>query len=161
MNEEIKTNRRQNKNKEVRELVSEAKKVCSSFFPDDYSYDDTEAVKELGLDGELIHQLVEDYVSQIIKSIAQFEKLIYNLQNKKDAKEELDYTELRKLAHKNLGVARNLRIKDGEELLHELMKKEDLVYLFICVEALRASVIRLKPICAFDTLKLLELKSSF
>lgn len=161
MNEKIKLERRKNRNKDIRNLVEHAKKVCSKFFSQEYNYNDQEAMDELGLDDELIHQLVEDYVAQIIKYITTFERLVYDLQNAKDAKQELDYTQLRELAHKNLGVARNLRIKDGEIVLFDLMKKDDLEYLFFCVEALQASVVCLKPACAFNTLQLLEVKSSF
>ena len=99
--------------------------------------------------------------SQIIKAIVQFEHMIYKLQNAKDAKKELDYTELRDLAHKNLGVARNLRIKDAVILLDDLMNKDELEYLFLCIEVLQASAVRINPKCAFNTIKLIEVKSSF
>jgi len=161
MNEKRITERRQSKNREIRSLVQKAKSVCRLFFDDDYEYDVSEAIEELGLDEELIHQLVEDYVAQIIKSVLQFEELLYELQSKKDAREELDYTELRELAHKNLGVARNLRIKDAEILLADLMKKDDLEYLFHCIEGLRACAIVLNPEYAFNTIKLIEVKSTF
>ena len=161
MYEEIKVDRRKARNREIRDLVFKAKKVCNSFFDIEYIYNDEEAIEELGLDDELIHQLVEDYVIQVLNTISQFEELIYELQSNKDAKQELDYKELRELAHKNLGVARNLRIKDAEILLHDLMKKDDLEHLFICLETLRACAIRLKPECAFNTIKLIEVKSTF
>lgn len=161
MNEAIQPDRRKTKNKEIRDLVFKAKQVCDSFFDEEYLYSDEEAIEELGLDDELIHQLVEDYVIQILNTIAQFEELIYDLQAKKDAKKELDYTELRELAHKNLGVARNLRIKDAEILLHDLMKKDDLQYLYTCLEALHACAIKLKPVCAFNTINLIKVKSTF
>jgi len=153
--------RRKTKNQDVRKLVSDAHKVCFDFFNYEYTYSESEAVEELGLDDELVHQLVEDYVAQIIKAIIQFEEYLFELQNTKDAKKELDYTPFRELAHKNLGVARNLRIKDAEELLYELMKKDDLEYLFRCLETLKSCAIRLKPECAFDTLKLIKIKSTF
>jgi len=161
MNEKIKVDRRKNKNREIRDLVYKAKKVCNSFFDEEYLYSNEEAIDELGLDDELIHQLVEDYVIQILNAVSQFEEFIYELQSKKDAKQELDYTELRELAHKNLGVARNLRIKDAEILLHDLMKKDDLEHLFICLETLRACAIILQPECAFNAIKLIEVKSTF
>jgi len=161
MNEKIKVDRRKIKNREIRDLVFKAKQVCNSFFDIEYKYSHTEAMDELGLDDELIHQLVEDYVIQILNTISQFEEFIYELQSKKDARKELNYTALRELAHKNLGVARNLRIKDAEILLHDLMKKDDLEHLFICLETLRACAIRLKPECAFNTIKLIEVKSTF
>jgi len=161
MKKQIKFERRNSKNQHLRVLVDKAKLICSKFFQEDYIYDSLEAIEELGLDEELIHQLVEDYVIQIIKSLNQFEELIFELQSLKDAKKDLDYTELRELAHKNLGVARNLRIKDAEILLNDLMKKDDLEHLFVCLEALQACTIRLRPACAFNTIKLIKVKSNF
>ena len=153
--------RRHGKNKELRTLVSKANKICMSFFNEEYRYSDAEAIEELGVDKELVNQLVEDYVNQILKAIVQFEEMIYKLQETKDAKLEPDFSELRDLAHKNLGVARNLRIKDAETLLHDLMKKDDLEHLFRCTEALQACTIRLKPECASAAIRLIEVKSSF
>ncbi len=161
MNLQNRVERREVKNTNIRKLVQKAQKVCFSFFGKDYTYSDAEAIEELGLDEELIHQLIEDYVSQIIKAVIQFEEILYDLQSKKDAKQELDYTELRELSHKNLGVARNLRIEDAIVILDDLMKKDDLEYLFSCIETLRACAIRLKPICAYNTIKLIEVKSTF
>jgi len=157
----MKEERRQKKNLAVRSLAGKAINVCNAFFKEEYRYDDAEAVDELGLDEDLIHQLIEDYVAQIIKSVMVFENLLYDMQSKVDAKEEVDYTELRELAHKNLGVARNLRIKDAEIVLNDLMKQDDLEYLFKCIEVLRACAIRLKPECAYNTIKLIEIKSTF
>ncbi|MEA1983874.1 MAG: hypothetical protein U9N39_10050 [Campylobacterota bacterium] len=161
MNENIKIDRRDKKNREIRELASLAETVCESFFDERYIYDESEAVAELGLDDELIHQLVEDYVIQILKAITTFEEYIFELQSNRDANKELDYTPLRDLAHKNLGVARNLRIKNAEILLNELMKKDDLEHLYICLETLRSCAIMLKPESAFNAIKLMELKSTF
>ena len=161
MNELRKVERRDSKKQEVRALVEKAKATCYSFFQDDYRYSDFEAIEELGLDDELIHQLVEDYVIQIIKSVDQFRELLDKLQDTKNANEELNFKELRELAHKNLGVARNLRIKDGEVILNDLMKKDDLTHLFVCLETLKACAIRLKPECAFNTIKLIEVKNTF
>ena len=157
----MKEEKRKQKNSEVRELYEKATKVCSSFFDEEYEYDDAEAVEELGLDEELIHQLLEDYINQIIKAIIEFEEMLYELQSRVDAKLEIDYTELRNLAHKNLGVARNLRIKDAELLLNDMMKKDDLEYLFFCIEVLRACAIKLNPEYAFNAIKLIEIKSTF
>lgn len=161
MNEIKVIQRREKRNQEIRALVDKAKKVCSTFFDTEYKYETSAAIEELGLDEELIHQLVDDYIAQIIKSVLQFEEMLYDLQSRKDAKEELDYTPFRDLAHKNLGVARNLRIKDAEIILNELMKKDDLEYLFLCIEVLRACAILLNPIYAFNTIKLIEVKSTF
>ena len=153
--------RRKSKNLEVRILVDKAVHVCSSFFKDDYRYINQEAIDELGLDEELINHLVEDYVVQILTSIAQFEEIINLLQSDVSADKELDFTPLHELAHKNLGVARNLRIKDAEKILHNLMKKEDIGDLKSLVKVLESCAIKLKPICAFNTLKLIKVKSKF
>jgi len=126
----------------------------------DYEYNTVEAVEELGLDKGLVEQLVEDYVIQIIKAVIQFNIYLEKLQDNQDEAKELDYTLFRELAHKNLGVARNLRIKDAEILLYELMKKDDIEYLLACLEALKVCAIKLKPKCAYDTIKLIKIKNS-
>ncbi len=152
----------------VDQLLHEAKRVCTLLGTgvlrdlkiDGYRYDISIAVHELGLDTELVSQLVDDYVAQVIKAIVQFESYLAALQDSQDNHDNLDYTPLRELAHKNLGVARNLRIKDAEILLYELMKKDNLDYLLACLEALKVCAIKLSPKCAYDTLKLIEVKSS-
>ena len=161
MDKNEKIERRYMKNKNIRELVDKAKITCDSFFQDEYVYSKDEAVEELGLDEELIEQLIEDYVSQIIKSVMIFEEYLYELQSDMDAKKPLDFTKLKDLAHRNLGVVKNLRIKDAEKLLDDLMKKDDLEYLFRCIEVLRACAIKMKPLYAFNTIKLIEIKSTF
>jgi len=40
------------------------------------------------------------------------------------------------------------------------MKQEDIEYLIECLEALKACAIRLSPECAYDTLKLIEVKNT-
>lgn len=125
----------------------------------DYVYSPDEAIEELGLDEELINQLLEDYVIQVIKAINSFEKFLKEF--KKTNKSELDYITFKDLAHKNLGVARNLRVKDAEKLLYILMKENDLEYLEVSIKALKACSIKLKPRCAYDTLNLMKIKSTF
>jgi histidyl-tRNA synthetase len=152
----------------VTQLLKDARKVCNNLATgilsdlaiQNYQYDASIAVGELGLDKELVMQLVDDYVAQVIKAVVQFEDYLVTLQNSQDNHDDLDYTAFRELAHKNLGVARNLRIKDAEILLYELMKKDDLEYLVACLEALKVCAIKLSPKCAYETLKLIKLKSS-
>ncbi len=152
------------KEEEIHRMLDAANAVCKSISSqgllnldiEDYTYSPHEAVEELGLDEELVQQLLEDYVSQIIKSVVQFREHISILENKKSS----DYTPMRELAHKNLGVARNLRIKDAEKLLYELMKKDDLDYLKDCLMALELCAIKLKPTCAYETLQLIKIKKS-
>lgn len=156
------------KEEEVDKLLSAASLVCQNMSHKelknldicDYVYSSEEAVEELGLDEELVHQLLEDYVSQILKSISQFKIYINQIRIKNDDSVIADYKNLRELAHKNLGVARNLRIKDAEKLLYVLMKEEDLNYLETCIKALESCAVKLKPICAYDTLKLMKVKSN-
>ncbi len=157
------------KNKDMDALFFEASALYSSLVKNELAdlhlsdsvYSPQLAVDELGLDTDLVNELVADYVAQIIKSLVQFEAKLYTLQNSKSKSEVLDYTPFRELAHKNLGVARNLRIKDAEILLHELMLKDDLDYLLTCLEALEVSTITLNVKQAYDTLKLIEVKERF
>jgi HPt (histidine-containing phosphotransfer) domain-containing protein len=149
-------------------LYKQAQKICHEMFSeelahlkiDESTHDVTLAIEELGLDQELVEQLIEDYVEQVIKSIVQFEKHLRGLQELKASELRLDYTQFRELAHKNLGVARNLRVQDAQVLLYELMKKDDLDYLVTCLEALKYCTIKLHPKRAYDTIRLMEVKSS-
>ena len=151
----------------VADMLNDAKQICkvlatttlSNLEIQNYQYDISIAVHELGLDKELVAKLVDDYVAQVIKAVVQFEQHLTTLEYSKKNNTELDYTALRELAHKNLGVARNLRIKDAEIILYELMKKDNLKYLLACLEALKVCAIKLRPKCAYDTLKLIEVKS--
>jgi len=126
----------------------------------EYSYVNDEAMQELGLDEELVNELVEDYVTQIIKALLQFEEELKKVQEIKEKGFMPDFTTFTELVHKNLGVARNLRIKDAQLILSEMMHSQDLEYLYLCLCALEASAIRLKPVCAYKTYKLIEIKSS-
>jgi hypothetical protein len=126
----------------------------------DYHYVIDEAVTELDLDNEIVIQLLEDFIIQILKAKITFYKQIEGLKRAKLNNEPLDYTELRNLAHKNLGVARNLRIEDAQKILTILMEKDDLDYLRLCVKALEVSAVKLNPLCAYETLNLIEVKSS-
>lgn len=126
-----------------------------------YNYIPNKAVEELGLELELVNHLIDDYVIQIIKSNMTFLQHLHKLERNKHNNTIMDYTDLRELAHKNLGVARNLRIKDAERLLHKIMKENDLGQIFLCLEALFACVTILRPQQAFDTLRLIKVKNSF
>jgi len=157
------------KRKSVNQTVKNALNVCDEIAATklshldilNYAYNTKEAKEELGIDDKLINELIEDYVAQVIKAVHQFKSYVDELQelDKKDA--EVDFTPIKDLAHKNLGVARNLRIKDAEILLNEIMTSNDLKYLLVCMQALEACSIRLHPKCAYKTLKLIEVKSSF
>jgi histidyl-tRNA synthetase len=159
MNTVLRIERRKTKNAKIRLLIEEAQKNCNEFFQDEYHYNDKEAVEELGLDSELIDQLVEDYVIQIIKSVETFKNLLLELQEQNANSEELQFTPFRELVHKNLGVARNLRIKDSEKILTTLMKSDHLDELETLLRTLEFCAIKLKPVSAYGALELLEIKS--
>ncbi|MBU0720441.1 hypothetical protein KJ877_03805 [bacterium] len=160
--------RKLSQDEEIKNSLKKAEKICNelighSLKPLDisgYNYTADEAIEELGLDDGLVHQLVEDYVIQILKSKSVFHNHIEDLKKARQENTILDYTPLRELAHKNLGVARNLRIKDAQKILDELMTKDDLEYLSVCLEVLEACAIKLKPKCAYNTMKLIEIKNS-
>ncbi len=153
--------RRKLKNRAVRFLFQKAQKMCLEYFKNDYEYSPAEAIEELGVDIELVDHLVDDYVIQIIKSDALFREHLETLKNAKLNNETLNYIPFRELAHKNLGVARNLRIKDSAQVLEDLLKKDDLVYLENSLEILKACAIKLNPVSAYDALYLIQVKSSF
>ena len=125
-----------------------------------YKYNINTAVNDLGLDRELIRQLLEDYIIQILKSNLSFYSYIEKLQKSKSEGKILDFENLRNLAHKNLGVARNLRIEDAQKLLSILLKDDDLEYMQLCVKALEITAVKLNPLCAYETLNLIEVKNS-
>ena len=67
---------------------------------------------------------------------------------------------LRDLAHKNLGVARNLRIRNSEKLLEKIMTEDDLNYIEKCVECLFARAVLLKPNQVYQTIRLIQIKET-
>ena len=159
---------RQIENTELRENINTFLKEEEDFLRNnlkeldiiEYKYDISIAVEALGLDEDLVHQLVEDYIIQILKSTSSFYEHIKALQLAHIDNNPLDYENLRNLAHKNLGVARNLHIADAQKLLTILMNEEDFDYLRKCVKALEATTAKLIPLCAYETMKLIEVKNS-
>jgi len=71
----------------IKDLLDEAKKTCLKLSTTElnqlqisnYKYEANEAIEELGITSELVHQLVEDYVAQIIKSELHFLKILNEL----------------------------------------------------------------------------------
>lgn len=125
-----------------------------------YKYEITEAILELSLEEEIILHLIEDYVIQILKAKIAFYRYIQELKQDSLDGKALDYTNIRDLAHKNLGVVRNLRIKDAEILLQTIMEEDHLDYIRIYVKALEISAMKLNPLCAYETLSLIAVKNS-
>ena len=161
--------RRRQDSLNIRNLITEILKDISPFLQnnfsslniENYEFTSNEAIEELGLDAELIDQLIGDYIKQILQSKEQFVQYLESLKIAKEKSQKLDYTDLWELAHKNLGVARNLRIIDATKILDELMKKDDLDYLELCIDALIFCIVRLNPKYAYESLVLMKIKDSF
>ena len=117
---------------------------------EDHLYSVETAKEELGLDDELIESLLEDYVTQIIHTLPQFRSIIKHIRKELKKGKKADLTPLRDLAHKNLGVARNLRIKDAQKILYAIMKNDDLDFVEECLEYLEACAVLLRPQVAYE-----------
>lgn len=145
------------------ELLSRVNSIVNSFSSNefilsnirDYSYDKDLAMEELGLESEEVEQLFNDYISQILKACDTFLILIHSL---KKMFHDDTYEELRDLAHKNLGVARNLRVKNAQKFLYNIMTLENLDVVKENVEALILSSILLNSRKSFLALQLLKEK---
>lgn len=157
------------KDKKVNIVLEYAQKICDDVFKNrfenselsNYKYDLCEAENELGLEKELISQLIEDYITQIFKANDTFKNLLSSIYEKNCVDKQNKLDELHDLAHKNLGVVRNLHIKDAQILINDLMiKHNDLNHLKDCVKALQACAFKLNPEYAFNTLSLIKLKKT-
>lgn len=124
----------------------------------EYAYDINKVVKELELEIDLIKGFVDEFMVEIFKSKDLFLEYIHKLQEDIENEIEPDFKPLRDLAHKNLGVAKNLRIKSAEKLLNELMNSDDTEYLKQCLEVLNVCAVNLNPPHAYKTLKHLKLQ---
>lgn len=160
--------KRRSENAELRKAINTILKDGNTFLDkhlkeldiSSYNYDIHLAVEELGLDESLIEQLIEDYIIQILKSKLSFYDYIQELKQAQLDGIDLNFKPIRDLAHKNLGVARNLRIEDAQKLLTVLLKDDDLDYMRVCAKALEITAIKLNPLCAYETLKLIQVKNS-
>ena len=110
-----------------------------------YIYDPMEAIKELGLSNDIVEELVEDYVEQIMRTYAEFNLHLSVLWENRFLDQALDFQPLRDLAHKNLGVAKNLRIEDGIILLKEIRKEDNLEKIAQYLKLLISRAIKLRP----------------
>jgi len=149
---------RKEKNDRMRIYIQNSYDLYNSFFQTDYTYNDEEALEELGIESELIHQLLEDFAIQIIESNATLYRDIALLKADKLNNKELDFTPFRNEIHKNLGVSRNLRVKDSIEILTELMIATDFKRIELLLEVFEACALKLKPIQAYETLLILRKK---
>jgi len=100
----------------------------------------------------LIEELIKEYIVQILDSKQQFLQYIKEIQESKLNNQNSDYTLLRHLAHKNLGVAKNLDIEDAQKILYDIKTNDNIECLSLLVELLEISAIRLNPECAYKFL---------
>ena len=157
------------KDDNIASILKLAQSVCDEVikhkdeeFSSSYVYDYSKPARELGLEEELIAQLIEDYIYQVFNSYDHFREILDNIFNSDEEHLDEHLIELKNLAHKNLGVARNLRIDDAQILLSELMNNHtDFVYLRKCVEALMGCSFKLNPAYAFGILRLKKIKDNF
>ena len=157
------------KDRKIKLLYSESLKVSHLVFIHrfnnnslkNYIYNPAIAAEELGLDEDLVAELVNDYISQILNNIHYFDNMLSNMREFKDIDTEMEKINLKNLAHKNLGVAKNLRIEDAKIFLNDLVSKDDINHLQDCVNALEACAFKLNPQHAFNVLQVIKLKSSF
>ena len=141
---------RKEKNDRMRTYIQDFYNLYNSFFQTDYTYNDEEAVEELGVESELIHQLLEDFAIQIIESNVMQRREIAHLKEDKLNAKELDFTSFRNEVHKNLGVSRNLRVKDAVTVLTELMIATDFDRIELLLEVFEACALKLKPLQAYE-----------
>jgi len=124
-----------------------------NFFDENYIYSPLEASQELDLEPKLIQQLVQEYVAQLLQANVTFSEYIKEFKLLQANNQEIDFTLFKNLAHKNLGVARNLRIKDCEDILQKMMTEEKLDYLGLLVDVLESCAIKLSPDTASKSLQ--------
>ncbi len=132
------------------EKCEELRHVSSKIDVDDYVYSAEVTKEALGLDDELIDSLLEEYVAQIITTLPRFREMLKQIRKRMKKGEKAEFTQLRELAHKNLGVARNLHIKDAQKILYNIMTSDDIDEVERCLEYLEACTILLKPETAYD-----------
>lgn len=142
-----------NSDNEVEDFLDEANAKCKKLSLEllkdfdlcSYQYDINKSIKELGLEKELIEQLIEEFISQVINNKPLFIEYIDKIKQAQLNGKNPNFTPLRDLAHKNLGVARNLDIDDAQKILYELKTNDSIECLTLFVELLEVSVIRLNP----------------
>ena len=133
----------------AKEKCKELQNIVSKVDADDHIYSFETTKEALGLDDELINSLLEEYVAQIVTTMPRFWQIVEEIRNSNARGEKADLTPLRELAHKNLGVARNLHIKDAQKILQSIMSSESVDEVERCLEYLEACMILLKPEAAF------------
>jgi hypothetical protein len=149
------------KEQEIQDVLSAYSKLCKDITNKefieldicDYKYTTDEAVKELCIDQETIAVILNEYIKQVFESLFIFEIMLKKLKLDSSLNKELDFTKIQELAHKNLGVARNLRIKDAEKLLTIVMHNKDLELIEICLDMLQFTTIKLDPDMAYNMIK--------
>lgn len=140
--------------KNLRKYHKEAFKLLDC----DYIYETKEAAQELGLEEELIEELIEDYIAQVFKTNIEFTNLISSMWEKNFLNTEYSLEPLMNLIHKSLGVAKNLRIKDAVFILSAIQEQNDLEIISIYLDTLVNCTIKLRPKQAIYNINYLNIK---
>lgn len=125
--------------------IQKSHNAISSMMECAYKFDPSEAMEELGLPLEVIDDLLDDYVEQIFRTNIEFVNMMASMWEKNFLDEEFSFEPFKDLVHKNLGVAKNLRIQDAAFVLSELQKQSDLEVISLYLDALVSCAIKLKP----------------
>ncbi len=147
---------REEKNHRMRIYVENAYTLYDSFFDEPYSYNEAEAIEALGIESDLVQELLEDFAVQLIQSNVILQKQLHFLNDEQLYTKELDFTPFRNTIHKNLGVARNLRIKDCVMILNQLMIETDLESIEALLKVLESCALKISPHRAYEALQLIN-----
>lgn len=150
--------------KNTEDLFKSARRISKEIYIFDlesygsYQYVGSIAMEALGIEEELLNELLDDYVVQIIRAIIILTQQLHRLNNQRKLNQTLDFTELRELIHKNLGVARNLRIEDAEILLKIMIEEDNLELIMTYIIRLLTTVILLDAKTSYEVLALINIK---
>ncbi len=135
-------------------LIRSANEMISDVLDCNYKYNVHEAMSELGLDEDTVYELLDDYVKQILVTNKEFIDIISYMWEKQFLGEEFSFQPCLNMVHKNLGVAKNLRIADAVLILSEIKKQKDVESISLYLDALVSCAIKLRPKqaveCAID-----------
>lgn len=126
-------------------LIKSANEGISDVLDCNYKYDIDKAVSELGLDADTVYELLDDYVKQILTTNKEFVDMLSYLWEKQFLGEKFTLEPFLNLVHKNLGVAKNLRIADAVLILSEIKKQKDVESISLYLDALVSCAIKLRP----------------
>ena len=126
-------------------LIKSSNELVSDMLDCNYKYDINAVTSELGLDEDMICELLDDYVNQILVTNNEFVDILSYMWEKQFLGESFSLEPCLNLVHKNLGVAKNLRIEDAVLILSEIKKQSDVETISLYLDALVSCAIKLRP----------------